>query len=100
MAQIPARFQDQPELVTQVIEARQVQMDTEDTAFAIEWLTQSSGMSLAAATRALVLQRRFLNALDFCTEITSRKPRPQSCQAHRQVAMKGCSGSLSAEASL
>ena len=53
MAQIPARFQDQPELVAQVIEARQVQMDTEDTAFAIEWLTQSSGMSLASATRAL-----------------------------------------------
>ena len=53
MAQIPQRFQDQPELVAQVIEARQVQMDTEDTAFAIEWLTQSSGMSLASATRAL-----------------------------------------------
>ena len=53
MAQIPQKFQAQPELVAQVIEARQVQMDTEDTAFAIEWLTQSSEMSLASATRAL-----------------------------------------------
>ena len=41
------------ELVDAVLEARKVQMDTEDTGFAIEWLMETSAMSLESATRAL-----------------------------------------------
>ena len=37
----------------------------------------------------LVLQRRFLNPVNFWPEIASRKARPQSCRARGQVAMKG-----------
>ena len=39
-------------------------------------------------TDRLVLQRRLLNLVSYCPEIASRKARPQSCQAHGQVAMK------------
>ena len=38
--------------------------------------------------RQLVLQRRLLNLVSYWPEIASRKARPQSCQAHGQVAMK------------
>ena len=48
----------------------------------------------------LVLQRRFLNLVSYWPEMSSRKARPQSCQARGQVAMKRCSRSLSCEASL
>ena len=53
MAKIPAHYVDQPELVEAVIEARRVQMETEDTTFAIEWLMEHHPMSVKAATRAL-----------------------------------------------
>ena len=36
----------------------------------------------------LVLQRRLLNLVSYWPEIAPRKARPQSCQAHGQVAMK------------
>ena len=38
-----------------------------------------------------ILQRCFLNLVGLWPEIASRKARPQSCQAHGQVAMKRCS---------
>ncbi len=50
---IPEYYRDQPELVKAVIEARQVQMETEDTAFAVEWLTQHYPMSIDSAERVL-----------------------------------------------
>ena len=53
MATIPERYADQPELVAAIIEARSVQMETEDTAFAIEWLLEHVAMSIESATRAL-----------------------------------------------
>ena len=53
MAKIPQKFADQPELVAAVIEARKVQMETEDTGFAIDWLMQHYPMSLSSATRTL-----------------------------------------------
>ena len=53
MAKIPEKFVGKPELVAQVIEARKVQMETEDTAFAIEWLMESSEMSLTSAQKVL-----------------------------------------------
>ena len=49
---------------------------------------------------ALVLQRRFLNPVNFWPEIASRKARPQSCRARGQVAMKRCSRFLSCELTL
>ena len=48
----------------------------------------------------LVLQRRFLNPVNFWPEIASRKARPQSCRARGQVAMKRCSRFLSCELTL
>ena len=53
MAKIPSQYNNQPELVAAVIEARRVQMETEDTAFAIEWLQEHHGMSFESATRVL-----------------------------------------------
>ena len=53
MAKIPPKFADQPELVNAIIEARRVQMETEDTSSAIEWLMEKYPMSLKSATRAL-----------------------------------------------
>lgn len=53
MAKIPERYADQPELVANVIEARRLQMETEDTALAAEWLMEHQGMSLHSATRVL-----------------------------------------------
>ena len=54
MAQIPERYREQPELVFAVIDARRVQMETEDTAFAIEWLMEHySSFSLDSAKRVL-----------------------------------------------
>ena len=53
MAKIPAHYQDKPELVAHVVEARRVQMETEDTEFAIEWLMSESGMSLTSARNVL-----------------------------------------------
>ena len=53
MAKIPERYADQPELVAAVIEARTVQMETEDTAFAIEWLQEHQAMSIESAARVL-----------------------------------------------
>ena len=45
---------DKSELVNAIIEARTVQMETEDTAFAIEWLIEHyHHMSLTSAERAL-----------------------------------------------
>ena len=54
MAQIPQQYADQPELVVSVIDARRIQMETEDTAFAIEWLMEHhSSFSLDSAKRVL-----------------------------------------------
>ena len=53
MLKIPDRYADQPELVAAVIEARTVQMETEDTAFAIEWLQAHHAMSIESAARVL-----------------------------------------------
>ena len=53
MAEIPQRYTDQPEMVAAIIEARRVQMETEDTAFAIEWLMEHYPMSLQSATRVI-----------------------------------------------
>lgn len=53
MAKIPQKFTDQPELVEAVIQARKVQMETEDTSFAIEWLMEHYPMSLNSAMRTL-----------------------------------------------
>ena len=54
MAQIPQQYADQPELVVAVIDARRIQMETEDTAFAIEWLMEHhSSFSVDSARRAL-----------------------------------------------
>ncbi len=54
MAKIPQRFADQPELVKAVLDARRVQMETEDTAFAIEWLMENHpSISLDSAKRVL-----------------------------------------------
>lgn len=54
MAQIPKQFADQPELVAAVIDARKVQMETEDTAVAIEYLMENySSFSYNSARRAL-----------------------------------------------
>ena len=40
MNTLPDRYAEQPELVAAVLEARTVQMETEDTAFALEWLME------------------------------------------------------------
>ena len=53
MAKVPPRYADQPELVEAIIEARAVQMETEDTAFAVDWLLEHHPMSMGSATRAL-----------------------------------------------
>ena len=55
MAKIPPQYADQPELVSAVIDARKVQMETEDTAFAIEWLMEDgrTSFSLDSARRVL-----------------------------------------------
>ena len=46
MAEIPQRYADQPQMVAAIIEARTVQMKTEDTSFAIEWLMEHYPMSV------------------------------------------------------
>ncbi len=51
--QVPARYVNEPTLVAAVIDARPVQMETEDTAFAIEWLMEHYPMSLTSAERVL-----------------------------------------------
>ena len=53
MAKIPVHYADKPELVAALIEARIVQMKTEDTVFAIEWLMEHYPMSVSAAERVL-----------------------------------------------
>lgn len=53
MAKIPEKYTNQPEMVNAIIEARRVQMETEDTSFAVEWLTQHYPMSLNSAKRVL-----------------------------------------------
>lgn len=53
MMKIPERYADEPELVAAIVEARTVQMETEDTAVAIEWLLEHSSMSVESATRVL-----------------------------------------------
>ena len=54
MAQIPQQYANQPALVAAVIDARRVQMETEDTASAIEWLMEHhSSFSLDSAKRVL-----------------------------------------------
>ena len=51
---IPEQYADRPELVAAVIDARTVQMETEDTAFAIEWLIEHHPhISLDSAKRVL-----------------------------------------------
>ena len=50
---IPDRYANRPELVHAVIEARKVQMETEDSAFAVEWLMEHHPMTFDSATRAL-----------------------------------------------
>ena len=54
MAQIPQQYANQPALVAAVIDARRVQMETEDNASAIEWLMEHhSSFSLDSAKRVL-----------------------------------------------
>ena len=53
MADIPQRYANEPQLVSAVIEARTVQMETEDTSIAVEWLMEHYPMSLQSATRVL-----------------------------------------------
>ena len=54
MAQIPQQYANQPALVAAVIDARRVQMETEDTASAVEWLMEHhSSFSLDSAKRVL-----------------------------------------------
>ena len=54
MPKIPPYYADKSELVNAIIEARTVQMETEDTAFAIEWLIEHHHhFSLTSAERAL-----------------------------------------------
>lgn len=53
MTRLPKQYDNQPELVNAIIEARRVQMDTGDTPSAIESLTQKIRISQASATRAL-----------------------------------------------
>ncbi len=53
MAKLPKQYDNQPELVNAVTEARRIQMDTGDTPSAIEWLTQQIKITRASATRAL-----------------------------------------------
>ncbi len=54
MAQIPKQYLNKPQLVEAVIDARRVQMETEDTAFAIEWLMEHhASFSLDSAKRVL-----------------------------------------------
>ena len=50
---IPERYKEEPELVAAVIEARTVQMETEDTPFAVEWLMEHHPMTLESATKVL-----------------------------------------------
>ena len=50
---VPERYASQPGLVIAIIDARKVQMETEDTPFAIEWLMEHYPMSLASAEKAL-----------------------------------------------
>lgn len=52
-ANVPKRFTDQPELLDAILEARTVQMNTEDTAAAIDWLVANHPISRYSATRAL-----------------------------------------------
>ena len=52
-APLPERYQEQPELVNAVREARAVQMETEDTPFAIEWLMEHYPMSIESAQKAM-----------------------------------------------
>ena len=51
-------------------------------------LKRRSEISKDFQLTSLVLQRRLLNLVSYWPEIASRKARPQSCQAHGQVAMK------------
>ena len=53
MPKLPERFANNPALVAAVVEARQVELDTRDPAFAIEWLLEHSDMSVDSATRAI-----------------------------------------------
>ena len=50
---LPEYLSEQPDLVDAILEARRVQMETEDTSFAIEWLLEHHGITLASATKAL-----------------------------------------------
>lgn len=53
MAKVPHYYSDRPELVKAIIEAGTVQMETEDTAFAVDWLLEHYPMSLESAQRAV-----------------------------------------------
>ena len=54
MAKLPKQYRNQPELVQAVIEARRIQMTTNDDQAAITWLTEHyPTMSTASATRAI-----------------------------------------------
>ena len=80
MAKIPQRYDDQPELVNAIIEARQVQMDTEDTSFAIDWLMEHHPMSLQSATKALEDQTFLYPAL-----YPERHPGLEALQAEQRT---------------
>ena len=53
MPKIPKRYANQPELVETVVEARKIQMETNDNQSAIEWLIDHHNMSLRSANRVL-----------------------------------------------
>ena len=53
MPKLPEKLQDQPELVAAVIDARRVQMETEDTGFAMEWLMEHYSMTVRSAAKVL-----------------------------------------------
>lgn len=51
---VPEKFENQPALVAAIIDARRVQMETEDTGFAIEWLMDAQPqLNVESASRAL-----------------------------------------------
>ena len=62
--------------------------------------TSFLSVHLSAVWVSLVLQRQFLNMVDFEAEIASRSARPQSCQACGIITVKKYSRSISCEASL
>ena len=53
MARIPKQYENQPDLVRAVVEARRIQMNGSDDEAAIAWLEQNHRMSSYSATRVI-----------------------------------------------